>query len=116
MLGLEDRVDLVTCTAAHFLRHGRHGDYLVLWSLVLLLLHLQRCHGRVVMVLVDRGQYFIAALMLLIAADSANIVDLRKDGLLCNRCIPVAHLLILLIQSIKYALLSLQIDIGRRAI
>ena len=114
MLGLEDWIDLVTRTAAQFLRHGRHSDDLVRIFVQMLLLLLQRRQSSVVVV--DRGQHFIAALMLLITTYTAYVVNLRKYGLLSDRCIPVAHLLILLIQGLKYALFSLKIDIGGRTV
>ena len=114
MLGLEDRIDLVARTAAQFLRHGRHCDDLMRILVQMLLLLLQRSQSSVVVV--DRGKHFIAALMLLITTYTANVVNLRENGLLSDRCIPVTHLLILLVQCLKYALFSLKIDIGGRTV
>ena len=58
-----------------------------------------------------RGQYFIALLVLVVTHSTASIY-LGKYGLFRNRGISIAKLLILLIDSLKDPLLSLQVDIG----
>ena len=58
-----------------------------------------------------RGQYFIALLVLVVTHSTASIY-LCKYGLFRNRGISIAKLLILLIDSLKDPLLSLQVDIG----
>ena len=59
----------------------------------------------------QRGQYF-NALLVLVVTHSTACIYLGKYGLFSDRRIPIAQLLVLLIDSLKDPLLPLQIDIG----